>query len=103
MLHFQQIGKDPGKYHAILKPTPAKNGLTGIQEKRLHIITRAYVQPFCYGIIDCYYSKLNTIRPFCGPSTHLACDEGPIKSVVFTLLRTGGITFIIEIPVLGKV
>ena len=33
------------------------------------------------------------IRPLCGPFTHLGCDDGPHRSVEFTLLRTGGITF----------
>ena len=32
-------------------------------------------------------------RPVCGPFTHFGCEEGPHKSVEFTLLRTGGITF----------
>ncbi len=37
-------------------------------------------------------------RPVCGPFTHFGCEEGPHKSVEFTLLRTGGITFRTEIP-----
>ena len=28
-------------------------------------------------------------RPVCGPFTHFGCEEGPHKSVEFTLLRTG--------------
>ena len=41
-------------------------------------------------------------RPVCGPFTHLGCEEGPHKSVEFTLLRTGGITFRTEIPLSGR-
>ena len=51
--------------------------------------------------------RLGTIhpprRPVCGPSTHFGCEEGPHKSVEFTLLRTGGITFKTEIPLSGSV
>ena len=41
-------------------------------------------------------------RPVCGPFTHFGCEEGPHKSVEFTLLRTGGITFRTEIPLSGS-
>ena len=40
--------------------------------------------------------RLGTIHP-------LACEEGQHKSVEFTLLRTGGITFKTEIPLSGSV
>ena len=36
------------------------------------------------------------------PSAQNACDEGPTKSVVFTLLRTGGMTRIKAMPVAGR-
>lgn len=55
---------------------------------------------FCYFI---YSINRNTIGPVCGPSTHFACEEGPHKSIEFTLLRTGGITFKTEIPLSGSV
>ena len=42
-------------------------------------------------------------RPVCGPFTHFGCEEGPHKSVEFTLLRTGGITFKTEISLSGRV
>jgi alpha-D-xyloside xylohydrolase len=36
--------------------------------------------------------------PFCGPLSHLACEEGPTRSVELTLLRTPGITSSTAIP-----
>lgn len=50
-----------------------------------------------------YSINRKTIRPVWEPFTHLACEEGPHKSVEFTLLRTGGITFKTEIPLSGSV
>lgn len=70
-----------------------------IKKQRGHVGTH----PGTASFICLVYSKLSTMRPVCEPSTHLAWEEGPTRSVVFTLLRTGGITFITEMPVLGKV
>lgn len=50
-----------------------------------------------------YSINRKTIRPVWEPFTHLACEEGQHKSVEFTLLRTGGITFKTEIPLSGSV
>ena len=56
-----------------------------------------------YNLFFHCYSNFNVIPPPYSPSAQNACEDGPIKSVVFTLLRTGGITFIRLIPVTGKV
>lgn len=50
-----------------------------------------------------YSINRKMIRPVCGPFTHLGCEEGPHRSVEFTLLRTGGITSKTEIPLSGSV
>ena len=49
-----------------------------------------------------YSINRKMIRPVCGPFTHLGCEEGPHRSVEFTLLRTGGITSKTEIPLSGS-
>ena len=49
------------------------------------------------------YSKLNVTSPVCFPLAHTAWAEGPLRSVVFTLLRTAGITCMKLMPVSGKV
>lgn len=57
-----------------------------------------------YLFISFIYSiNRKMIRPLCGPFTHFGCDDGPHRSVEFTLLRTGGITFKTEIPLSGSV
>ena len=50
------------------------------------------------------YSKvMRTVPPYCERSAQKACADGPLRSVVFTLLRTEGITFRSEIPLSGRV
>ena len=96
----------PAAEVAHARQTPSKLGLPSLNRNfedwpAAEVAHARQTPPTTFG--DGYSSNLHTAWKVSLPSSQAGCAEGPLRSVVFTLLRTAGMTLNRAMPVSGRV
>ena len=106
LTEYKIIEDRPAAEVAHARQTPSKLGLPSLNRNfedwpAAEVAHARQTPPTTFG--DGYSSNLHTAWKVSLPSSQAGCAEGPLRSVVFTLLRTAGMTLNRAMPVSGRV